>query len=117
MTKILERDFVEDDAVVPEVPELERLRLQNLVLQQQLSRERLNVLTLQLLQSPEPRALRDRIEELTQQTSDLGHRLFAEAGLDPRLFELNVESGTFSQRSRNERQPAKSAQEPSVGHD
>lgn len=89
-----------DDIAIPTVPELDRLRLHNLVLQHQVLREQLNVLTLQFLQTPQPNALQERVEDVTKQINGMAERLFAEANLDPRRYQLNVEDGRFVERSQ-----------------
>jgi hypothetical protein len=85
---------------IPKVPELERLRLHNLFLQQQVCREQLNILTLQFLQTAQARAIQERIDVITRQINEMAERLFAEAHLDALFYQLNVQEGTFIERSR-----------------
>jgi hypothetical protein len=84
-----------------QVPELERLSLQNLFLQQQVWREQLNVLTLQFLQTANPKTLQDRIEVVTHQINALADKIFADANLDPAEYQLDVLAGTFIARSKS----------------
>ena len=83
----------------PTVPEQDRLSLHNLLLQQQVSREQLNVLTLQFLQTSGPRALQDRIEKLASEIESMVGRIFADAGLDQNLYQFNVDQGRFIERN------------------
>ena len=92
-------DAVTDKTTFPAVPELDRLRLQNLFLQQQVCREQLNVLTLQFLQTPQLKALQERIDEMTQQINALAAKLFADAKVDAQQYQFNLEDGTFVARS------------------
>lgn len=102
MPEIASRDSANiDEAVIPALSELDRLRLQNLVVQQQLCQEQLNVLTLQFLQTAEPKALHDRVEELTRQINAVAGQMFAACKLDPQRYQLNVNEGIFVERSTN----------------
>jgi hypothetical protein len=98
---------VQDDALevgdapaTGKIPELDRLQLHNLLLQQQLCREQLNALTLQFLQTVQPRALQERIEEIGRQINILGERVFADAHVDAQAYQLNLEDGSFVSRSQ-----------------
>jgi hypothetical protein len=81
------------------VSEVERLRLHNLLLQQQLCRHQLQLMTIRLLQTPEVMALQRRIDEMTAQINAIAERLFLERDLDPNRFQFNVDSGVFVERS------------------
>jgi hypothetical protein len=89
-----------DIVSIPKVPELERLQLHNLFLEQQVCREQLNVLTLQFLQTMQPKALQERIERITSQINTLAQRVFADARIDAQAYQLNVEEGAFVRRAR-----------------
>jgi hypothetical protein len=85
----------------PDVPELERLRIHNLYLQQKICHERLNLLTLQFLQTAEPKALQQQIDEFTSQIEALAQRIFSNAELDPRQYQLNIDRGVFVPRPQH----------------
>ena len=97
-TMVTPDDRGRPDVDVPKIPEIERLRLQNLLLEQQVSREQLNVLTLQFLQTEPPRELHAKIEHMTRQLNSLAERVFADAQVDPRRYQLNVADGIFVER-------------------
>ncbi len=82
----------------PRIDELDRLRLQNVVLQLQLGREQMNVLVAQFLQTPQPRALQERIDGLGTQMNDLVRQIYVTAAVDPERYQVNVVDGTFVPR-------------------
>jgi len=77
------------------IPEVDRLKIHNLFLQQQLLRQQLNALISQFLQAPEPRALQERIDELVNQTNALVTSVFVSSGIDPNEYQFNVHTGEF----------------------
>lgn len=81
------------------ISELARLRLQNLLLMRQLCEEQLSTLTLRFAQTPEPRALQMRIDELNAVIQNSTSRLFEEENLNPHEYQLDVNSGAFVRRS------------------
>ena len=81
------------------VDELERLRLQNIHLQRERLRQQLDLLTLQFLRGPEPRALQARIDSLARDLDASAAALFARHGLDPREHQFDIEAGLFVRRS------------------
>jgi GTP-dependent phosphoenolpyruvate carboxykinase len=83
-----------DDTGVAKVPELERLKLHNLVLQQQMWREQLHVMSLQ------SQALQTRIDTVVEQINALTERIFADAQLDAQSYQLNIDNGTFVVRTK-----------------
>jgi len=97
---------MKDDAVttdtksaLPELPELQRLKVQNLFLQQKLCREQLNALTYRFLQTPQPKALEERVEELNKQLNLVAADIFSSLRIDPQAYLLNVEDGIFVLRN------------------
>lgn len=87
---------------LPQLPELARLQLQNIFLQQQVAQGQLNTLTAQFLQTPSPRALQTQIDAITSELNATAERLFAEAKVDPRLYQLNIAYGTFVRRAQEQ---------------
>lgn len=82
--------------------EVERLILHNLVLRQQQLSLRLRVLTLEYLQTSEPRSIQVQLDDLTQQLSTVAEKAFAERDLDRQLYQLNIERGFFERRQTGE---------------
>ena len=80
------------------VAEIDRLRIHNLVLRQQICREQLNVLMLQFLQTTAPKAAQAGLDAVTQQVTASVERLFADAKLDPQRYQFNVDAGVFVER-------------------
>lgn len=72
-----------DDSPIRKIGELRRLRLHNLVLQQQLCREQLNGLIFQFLQTEQPKALQSKLDDLSRKIEALARELLTEANLDP----------------------------------
>jgi hypothetical protein len=93
-------DRLGDPAQQVRVPDSDLLALHNLLLQQQLVREQLQVLTLRFLKTPDPRALEDRIVQLTAEINATVERLFGAAGLDSRQYQLNANDGSFVKREK-----------------
>jgi hypothetical protein len=87
-----------DNLVLAPIAELDRLRLRNLVLEHQLCLRQLEVLTLQFLQTAEPRTIQSRIEELTTQINASTEAIFSEHGLDQRCYQLDIDRGVFTDR-------------------
>jgi hypothetical protein len=83
------------DVMTSCIPELDRLRLHNLVLRQQLCQQELHVLVLDFLQTSAPRVLRERIEDLATQIRELTESIFAGANMNADLYQLNIDKGTF----------------------
>jgi len=81
-----------------QLSDVDRLQLHNLLLQQQTLRAQLNLLTVQFLQTPEPRALNDRINELTTRINATTEQVFAAHQIDPKMHSLDVERGVFVPR-------------------
>jgi hypothetical protein len=98
MPEIVRREPQTENPPDPRVPEVVRLRLQNLFLQQQVCREQLNVLTLQFLQTGPPKVIQDRIEELTRRINSIAQQIFTDARLDSSRYQFDVDSGTFVER-------------------
>ena len=92
-------DLAVASEALPALAEVDRLRLHNLLLQQQVCREQLNALTIQFLHTEQPKTLQARIDDLSGQLNALAGRLFAEAGLDASQYQLNVADGLFRRRS------------------
>ena|ERR1043166_4164772 len=84
---------------LPKVDEVQRLRLHNLILQQQVYREQINALILQFLQTSQPKGLQEKVEELTKQVNSLAAEIFTGAHLDPQEYQFNVETGVFVERN------------------
>ena len=84
-----------DCETLPVVDESVRLRLHNLVLQQQLYRAQSNALLFQFSQTAQPRALEDKAEALTKQINAMIEEIFASVQLDPQEYRLNLEAGVF----------------------
>lgn len=100
MTSVTDRQDSPDIEIpgLPGISEVQCLRIQNLFLQQQICQCQLNALTLQFLQTREPRALQERVDELTSQLNALADRMFAEYGVDSGLYQLDIERGVFRER-------------------
>jgi phosphoribosylaminoimidazole-succinocarboxamide synthase len=84
------------------IPEIERLGLQNLFLQLTVYREQLNNLISQLLISPQPRKLQDKIDEITAEINARAQEVFSSAGVNPKEFKFDVNRGTFIRRTPDE---------------
>ena len=82
------------------MPEIIRLKLHNLVLQQQVCREQLNGMILQFLQTAQPRQVQDQIETLTKQINEMAGELYSSTGVDAQEYQFDVEKGVFVERNR-----------------
>ena len=80
------------------LPETPKLQLQNLWLQQQLSKEQLNCLILRFLQTTEPRALQDQIDQLASRMEAIARQIFSDFQIDSNLHQINIEHGTVVKR-------------------
>ncbi len=80
---------------LPRIPELERLKLHNLILQQQLQHEQLNGLILKFLQTTQPRELQEKIEDITRRINEMAAEIFSTTGVSPQEYQLNIERGAF----------------------
>lgn len=89
----------QETAALPKISETDRLKLHNLILQRQLHQEKLNVLIVQFLRSGEARLLNDKIEQFSCEIENFAAQIYVDAGVDPAVCEINLESGIFEPKA------------------
>ena len=77
------------------VPEIDRLRLHNLVLTLKLDEARLEIMILKYLQTDAANSIQTRIGQVRQQIETLTQQLYLQCDKSPSHYNLEVEKGRF----------------------